>query len=61
MVEERNPDIILRLPADKKHLKTKVKKIAKRNRFTLTDMMIYMMEWFLEEHDKGTEFVIKIK
>ena len=59
--DKRNPDIIIRLPDDKKILKAKIKKIAKRNRLTLTDMFIYLMEWFLEEHEKGTEFTIKIK
>ena len=63
MVQSRkkNPDIVLRLPDEKKILKQRLKKIAKRNRLNLTELMIYMMEWYLEEHDKGTEFVIKIK
>ena len=60
-IDRPNPDIILRLPEDKKILKAKIKKIAKRNRLDFTKMMIYIMEWFLEEMDRGKEFVIKIK
>ena len=60
MREKMNPDIVIRLPDDKKHMKTKLKRIAKRNRMTMTEMMIRIMEWFLEEIDKGAEFTIKI-
>jgi len=59
--EKMNPDIVLRLPEDKKHLKTKVKKIAKKNRMTLTEMMVRIMEWFLEEMDSGKDFTIRIE
>ena len=59
--EKMNPDIVLRLPDDKKHLKAKVRRIAKRNRMTMTEMMIRIMEWFLEEIDKGKEFTVTIK
>jgi len=61
VAEKKNPDIVLRLPDEKKALKKELVKIAKRNRMTLTSLMIYMMEWFLEEIDQGKEFVIKIK
>jgi hypothetical protein len=60
-LEKMNPDIVLRLPADKKHLKAKIKRIAKKNRMTLTEMMIRMMEWFLEEIESGRDFTIKIQ
>ena len=59
--DKRNPDIIIRLPDDKKILKAKIKKIAKRNRLTLTDMFIYLMTWFLEEYESGKQFSIKIE
>lgn len=62
MVEKtRVHDIAIRLPDDKKPLKKRLVKIAKKNRLTLTDMMIYMMEWFLEEIDSGRDFTIKIQ
>ena len=59
--EKMNLDIVIRLPDDKKHMKTRLKRLAKRNRMTLTEMMIRIMEWFLEEIDKGKEFTIKIE
>lgn len=60
VAEKKNPDIVLRLPDEKKILKKRIVRIAKKNRLTLTDMMIYMMEWFLQEMESGREFTIKI-
>ena len=60
MVTERiPPDIAFRL-GDKKHYKTKLKKIAKTNGMTMQQLMIHIVEWFLEEKKKR-DFVIKLK
>ena len=61
LVAKKNPDIVLRLPDEKKILKKEIVRIAKKNRLTLTAMLIYIMEWFLEEIKAGKEFSIKIK
>jgi len=60
MTASRSFDISLRLPEDKKYLKKELVKISKKNNLTLTNLMIYVMEWFLEER-KDKEFTIKLK
>ena len=52
-------DISVRLD-DKKHLKTKLKRIAKNNHLNLNQLMIYIIEWFLEAQ-KDEIFSIKLK
>lgn len=60
MVTERTPpDIAFRL-GDKKHYKTQLKRIAKTNGMTMQQLMIHIVEWFLEEKKKKT-FTIKLK
>ena len=60
MTDSRSVDIGLRLPEDKKYLKKELVKISKKNNLTLTNLMIYVIEWFLEER-KEKEFAIKLK
>ena len=60
MTASRSFDISLRLPEDKKYLKKELVKISKKNNLTLTNLMIYVIEWFLEER-KDKEFTIKLK
>lgn len=61
MTESRTFDLSIRLPTDKKHLKRELLKIAERNHITLNQIVIYVIEWFLEEKKQKREFVIKIK
>lgn len=57
--ERQAPDMQIRL-GEKKYLKKELKKIAKRNRLTLQQLYIYIIEWFLEEM-KERVFTIKLK
>jgi hypothetical protein len=60
MKDTRTFDISLRLPEDKKYLKKELVKVEKKNHLTLTNLMIYVIEWFLEER-KDQEFTIKLR
>ena len=60
MTDSRTFDISLRLPDNKKYLKKELVRIAKKNNLTLNNLMIYVLEWFLEEREK-MEFTIKLK
>ena len=60
MTDSRTFDISLRLPDNKKYLKKELVRIAKKNNLTLNDLMVYVLEWFLEEREKR-EFTIKLK
>ena len=59
MKQQRSFDICIRL-GDKKYIKKELEKIAKKNGITLQQLVIYIMEWFLEEKKKKT-FQIKLK
>ena len=61
MRETRPFDLSIRLPTDKKHLKQKLLKIAESNHITMNQLVIYVIEWFLEEKKQKRQFVIKIK
>ena len=60
MTDSRTFDISLRLPDNKKYLKKELVRIAKKNNLTLNNLMVYVLEWFLEEREKR-EFTIKLK
>ena len=61
MKEESRPfDIAIRLPESKKYIKDKLKTIAKRNGLTMTTLLIFVIDWFLEEH-KGKKIEIKLR
>lgn len=60
MKERPAHDISLRLPEERKFLKKELVKIAKKNNLTLNNLMIYVIEWFLEEKKQKT-FSIKLK
>jgi hypothetical protein len=59
--QDRALDIQIRLPENKKHLKNELKKIAKKNRLSLTQLITFIFEWWLEERKKGTEFKIPVE
>ena len=54
-------DISIRLPLGKKHLKEKIVKMAADNGISMTTLVIYMIEWFLEERQKNRVFTITLK
>ena len=56
----RPNDITIRLPASKKHLKQDLLKIAQKNGWTLTQLMIFVIEWFIEAR-KEKNLSVKIK
>jgi len=58
--KSRPADLYIRLPDDKIQLKSKLAKIAAKNDITLNKLMIYIVEWFLEER-KDREFTIKLR
>ena len=58
--KSRPADLYIRLPDDKKQLKLKLAKIAAKNDITLNKLMIYIVEWFLEER-KDREFTFKLR
>jgi len=58
--DTRQHDFYIRLPEDKKRIKTELVKIAKENHITLTQLVAYIFEWFLEERKEKT-FTIKLK
>ena len=60
MTDSRTFDISLRLPDNKKYLKKELVRIAKKNNLTLNNLMVYLIEWFLEEREKR-ELTIKLK
>ncbi len=60
MTDSRTFDISLRLPDNKKYLKKELVRIAKKNNLTLNNLMVYVIEWFLEQREKR-EFTIKLK
>ena len=60
MTESRTFDLSIRLPKDKKHLKQELVKIAERNHITLNQLVIYIVQWFLDEREDRT-FTIKLK
>jgi hypothetical protein len=57
MKNPRLNDIAIRLPASKKHLKSKLIAIAKKNGLTLTQVVTIALEHFLSSPDVS----IKIK
>jgi len=59
--KDRSLDIQIRLADNKKHLKTELKKIAKKNRLTYTQLLTYIIEWWLEERKAGKEFKVPIE
>lgn len=61
MTESRTFDLSIRLPKDKKYLKQELVKIAERNHITLNQLVVYIVEWFLDEKKQKRQFVIKIK
>ena len=59
MANNRPHDLCVRL-GEKKYIKTQLLKYAKKNGLTLQTMIIYALEWFLEER-KDREFTIKLR
>lgn len=57
MKDQRLNDIAIRLPASKKHLKSKLIAIAKKNSMTMTQIVVIAIEHFLSSPDVS----IKIK
>jgi len=58
--DTRQHDFYIRLPEDKKIIKTELVKIAKENHISLTQLVGYIFEWFLEER-KERPFTIELK
>jgi len=54
------PDISIRL-GKKVGLKPKLDAIAERNGISANDLIIYIIEWFLESRTNGQVFTVKIK
>ena len=57
---KRQHDFYIRLPEDKKNIKTEFVKIAKENHISMTQLICHIFEWFLKERKERT-FVIKLK
>ena len=61
MIEKTRPaDLYIRLPENKKYIKTELVSIAKKNNMTYGALITYALEWFLEEKKQET-FSIKLK
>ena len=60
MKKTKPADLYVRLPDNKKYIKTELLKIAKENNMTLGAVVGLGLEWFVEEKKKR-EFTIKIK
>jgi len=58
--KSRPADLYIRLPEDKKPIKKELEKIAAENNMPLNQLMIVIVEWFLEER-KEREFTIKLR
>ena len=59
--KDRALDIQIRLPDDKKYIKTKLKRIAKKNRLSMTQLVTLIFEWWLDARESGTKFNIPIE
>lgn len=53
-------DIQVRLPVGSDY-KDQLLKIAKENHLSMNTLIVKMIEWFLQEREKGKEFAIKLK
>lgn len=53
-------DIYIRL-GEKKHIKTELQRIARKNRITVTKLVIDILEEFLQKRKAGENFHIKLK
>lgn len=60
MTDSRPHDISIRLPANKKHLKEELLKISAENNISYTQLMVYVIEWFLDARKKK-KFTIALK
>ena len=60
MLQKKPPDFQIRLPDEKDHLKKEIKKIAKKNRMSMNELFVRIIEWFLDERKKR-EFTITLK
>ncbi len=61
MKAKSNPaDLYIRLPEQKKGIKKELVRIAAENNMPLNQLMIVIVEWFLEER-KEREFTIKLR
>lgn len=60
MKKTKPADLYVRLPDNKKYIKTELVKIAEKNNMTLGSIVALALEWFVEEKKKR-EFTIKIK
>ncbi|NIO48998.1 MAG: hypothetical protein GTN73_06135 [Candidatus Aminicenantes bacterium] len=61
MKEKSRPaELYIRLPGEKKGIKRELGKIAAKNDITLNRLIIFIIDWFLEQR-KDKEFVIKLK
>ena len=58
--KSRPADLYIRLPDDKKGIKKELEKIAAKNDIPLNRLMLAIVQWYLEEREKG-EFTIKLK
>jgi len=46
---------------DKKKLKGKLQKIARKNQISLNKLLIYILDWFIYSYEEGKEFKIDLK
>jgi len=60
MKETKTHDIVIRL-GEKKHIKDELEKIARKNRITLTKLVITILEDFLEQRKTGKNFHLKLE
>ena len=54
-------DIAIRLPADKKHLKTALWKVAVKNNMTFTQLMVIVIENFFDDYKAKNGITVKLK
>ena len=57
----RPHDIAIRLPDEKKYIKKGLRRIAKRNRMSLNQLVIVILDRWLEERKEGKEFTVPIE
>jgi hypothetical protein len=57
----RPHDIAIRLPDERKYIKKGLRKIAKRNRMSLNQLVIVILDRWLEDQKAGKEFTMPIK